>query len=729
MTWRLCQKNLKKSKKLKKRAQYTNNQEYEKKKRIQRYKNNPEPEKQYNIEYHKRNRDIILHKMREYDKLHKPFRTAITEFKKMIKGKNLKYEFDPFHGNRKCYLTASAFHLYHHSLGKCNVWSVLNARHRIEEIKEMCDNCERKLYRQVGSNKLHCMNTKCRKTICFVCRKDVPGDPRQDFKHFYLHSGIMPGMCPLFEDFDSVHYYRRPCSNSTPCHSIEPTYLQLNDYGNRNLSDDLTTIPCTKCKEVVQNNPSMIEKCLKLQKYGIEKKDEKFQCNRTGFGISKEESQKFYLHKEFRFYNCYICGWGDKEKHERLAVTYKGGKSNFHYIPMTFDQKIFQIDHPNTPDSVCFGNKGWNLERGDGTYTNFEFPCNLNEHLIDHSPEGKSCIIIEVKLDDYIESEKAQTRIQEKISKLDNIFKLFEITNVFECCENYRLRHAYWDQFKRRAKTFTDHKEFVDNAAKSSKWITSNSACDFWKLGKCTDNNLIVIYLLLKRKSNPSNIFLALGELDFVTEWKLNFQEPYSNANKQRGGSCYCEGNAKKNPFCPIFGMMLKDKKRSKSKYEYEYEHIHDCILPGVKTYIDDGQDKLNILTEDMLNYFLPRFKVLLKYCQCEGKLCLGKAKGWNCGDCNDRNCLSGDFNYEDMFTCTKEQKLEMAKPYCITADQGKHILETEIQDNEYTSNNSDSDTEANEETSSEQCESEDESISDTEKSDKDGFMDQEFSD
>ena len=160
MTWRLCQKNLKKSKKLKKRARYTNNQEYEKKKRIQRYKNNPEPEKQYNIEYHKRNRDIILHKMREYDKLHKPFRTAIIEFKKMIKGKNLKYEFDPFHGNRKCYLTASAFHLYHHSLGKCNVWSVLNARHRIEEIKEMCDNCERKLYRQVGSNKLHCMNTK-----------------------------------------------------------------------------------------------------------------------------------------------------------------------------------------------------------------------------------------------------------------------------------------------------------------------------------------------------------------------------------------------------------------------------------------------------------------------------------------------------------------------------------------------------------------------------------------
>ena len=175
--------------------------------------------------------------------------------------------------------------------------------------------------------------------------------------------------------------------------------------------------------------------------------------------------------------------------------------------------------------------------------------------------------------------------------------------------------------------------------------------------------------------------------------------------------------------------MRLKEKKRIKSKYEYEYEHIHDCILPGVKTYIDDGQDKLNILTEDMLNYFLPRFKVLLKYCQCEGKLCLGKAKGWNCGDCNDRNCLSGDFNYEDMFTCTKEQKLEMAKPYCITADQGKHILETEIQDNEYTSNNSDSGTEADEETSSEQCESEDESISDTEKSDEDGFMDQDLSD
>ena len=139
---------------------------------------------------------------------------------------------------------------------------------------------------------------------------------------------------------------------------------------------------------------------------------------------------------------------------------------------------------------------------------------------------------------DNIDSKIAKKSLQEDIMKMENIHTVFAIKNIFKSCEKFRLQHAVLDQFKREAKTFTDHKEFVENAAKCNRWINSKSACDFWKLGRCSDSNLIIIYLLLKRKSNPINIFEALDKVDFVAEWKLNFQEPFSNVNKYQGGSC-----------------------------------------------------------------------------------------------------------------------------------------------------------------------------------------------
>jgi hypothetical protein len=93
--------------------------------------------------------------------------------------------------------------------------------------------------------------------------------------------------------------------------------------------------------------------------------------------------------------------------------------------------------------------------------------------------------------------------------------------------------------------------------------------------------------------------------------------------------SCYCGRNDVKNPFCPV---LVKARRENKN---IEFEHLNDCILPGVKTKIDISQDmfegdgdRVNTLNQKMFDYFLPRFKVLLKYCKCEGKLCLGKAKG-----------------------------------------------------------------------------------------------------
>ena len=107
-----------------------------------------------------------------------------------------------------------------------------------------------------------------------------------------------------------------------------------------------------------------------------------------------------------------------------------------------------------------------------------------------------------------------------------------------------------------------------------------------------------------------------------------------------------------------------------------DFEHLDDCILPGEKTRIElkDG-DRVNALTQRIFDFFLPRFKLLLKYCKCEGKLCLAKAKGWDCENCNNFWCQSGDnTNY-----LTEAKRLEMNKPYCITSEEGKLILETQF--------------------------------------------------
>ena len=85
----------------------------------------------------------------------------------------------------------------------------------------------------------------------------------------------------------------------------------------------------------------------------------------------------------------------------------------------------------------------------------------------------------------------------------------------------------------------------------------------------------------------------------------------------------------------------------------------------------------MNALMQRIFDFFLPRFKLLLKYCKCEGKLCLAKAKGWDCENCNNFWCQSGDFDNTNYLTEAK--RLEMNKPYCITREEGKLILETQF--------------------------------------------------
>ena len=316
-------------------------------------------------------------------------RAAINKFKKRI------FEEQNHHyGSSQHFLMKSAFHMYYHTLGKCNLDNILNARHRIMKLEETCTDCEENLYKLIAYNKLYCMNVDCIKAICSICRRNVSTDPREDFKHFYIHSGILPGMCPLFEDYDSLGCGFK-CSNSKPCYSTEPTVMQLDDYITPNSNDDLPSLPCNKCKEVMNNNPSLIDKCLKIQKYGLPPKEGKKYCKRSKLEIDNKKSSKFYEEKEYHFFNCYICGWSETEKHFRTAWVWKDGQRFWFEIPMSVDQRIFSVDHTNSPEFCCFGNNRYGQY---DQYTNFEFICNLNEHMKDHGPQGKSCIMIEVLL-------------------------------------------------------------------------------------------------------------------------------------------------------------------------------------------------------------------------------------------------------------------------------------------------------------------------------------------
>ena len=118
--------------------------------------------------------------MRQYNKTYRPVGAAINKFKKKIfEEKNHLY------GTSQDYLKDSAFHMYYHTLGKCNQKNVLNARHCIMKLEETCPYCEENQYKIFTYNKLYCMNVSCRIAICSQGRTKVSTDPREDFKLLY----------------------------------------------------------------------------------------------------------------------------------------------------------------------------------------------------------------------------------------------------------------------------------------------------------------------------------------------------------------------------------------------------------------------------------------------------------------------------------------------------------------------------------------------------------------
>ena len=125
------------------------------------------------------------------------------------------------------------------------------------------------------------------------------------------------------------------------------------------------------------------------------------------------------------------------------------------------------------------------LEAVHMTDMNFEFLCNLNEHIVDHSHEGKSCLMIEARLNAKMDNIKAKDHITLELNKLDNIHTILGVEDTFESCENFRVQHIVEHDFqKKKVKNIVDHVNYIES---NSKRVPK--PCDIWKLGKCTNNS------------------------------------------------------------------------------------------------------------------------------------------------------------------------------------------------------------------------------------------------
>ena len=119
----------------------------------------------------------------------------------------------------------------------------------------------------------------------------------------------------------------------------------------------------------------------------------------------KAKQQYHFETRKFHFYNCYICGWKNDGSDHISGRNVHSFNSETFRIPISVDQKVFKIDVPTTPHFCTFGNTSmYDREQSkQKPYINFEFLCNMNEHIVDHGPGGKACMLIEIKFDDTVE--------------------------------------------------------------------------------------------------------------------------------------------------------------------------------------------------------------------------------------------------------------------------------------------------------------------------------------
>ena len=331
--------------KVRRRIRYEENHEKEEERERARYRESLETrehEKLYNRKYHQANRNKILPKMKMYDNINKPRRAAINKLKKQIQS----YQ-------RHWFTTDEAFHLYHHSVGKCDQNTVFSGRHSIQQSNEVCKTCASPAYKLSSCNKVQCVRSSCGMTHCYKCQIKVSSNPLKDFEHFYLNIALMPGMCPLFEDFDTFSGHK--CSTVQPCYSPKPSIIPIDDY-KIGPGWHVPPIACAQCKVIEVENPNIITTCRKIQKHE-QLPDHKLKCFNIGRDLTDTEKKNFLENKEYHFFNCHICGWTTNKENCISSHRFVNFSSEVHKTPLSVDQNVIYIDYPNSPEQCFIGSE------------------------------------------------------------------------------------------------------------------------------------------------------------------------------------------------------------------------------------------------------------------------------------------------------------------------------------------------------------------------------------
>ena len=589
--------------------------------------------------YHCLNKKKCLSRMKQYNKGYKPRRTAERNLKKEIKSNDNFW-----------YITDEAYHLYYHSLGKCDQNTINCGRHTIfQESQGACPKCDGdgKLYSLAGCNKVYCMNATCQISFCNACNMHVPLEPSEDFKHFFICKPLLSGLCPLFKNFNHIKGH---CAKA-----LEPSFFRIGEY----IGFHVPPSPCKDCRKVEENNQELVDSCLIINKFGhVDKKSCQYQLMMKN-GSTEQEVDLYYEKKEFHLFNCDIC--------------------------MPVENKVFLTNLYGPP---------WLFPKPEFKGARFESLCYLYEHFLDHQLDGKLCLLFEAKVNCCVDT--AIANLKSELVKVNDIEMLLGIETIYHSCETFRANHAYnYDEvrnFHKMTEEYSEHKKLIDEdidcfikelqrAPKGSfnkKLDTvlkevreKKTICHKWKISSCRSSNVIAISVLLKRRSNIEHINKVFDEANFVSEWLVNSKKPLSDfPDSNRNERCFCYESAS-SIFCQF---MLDAQLKKKIK---RFEHLENCILPGETVWIKRDPFEKKEIDSLMKSYFWKKFKPLFRFCKCKDHICFIRSKNSDVN--NDFNkCLT---DAEITSILLAEDSSDEDDPDEDSVDEGSLAGESDIEE------------------------------------------------
>ena len=531
-------------------------------------------------------------------------------------------------------------HLYLHGQGICSKDTIRQAKHRVEQTQGICMYCNTKLFSVVGSNKLYCLNKYCQKAFCRVCSENVDANPFKNFTHFYLKTGLVPGLCPLFMKYSSklVQNLRiLPWTGNKEYKKPGPTVSEID------LKEPI--IECQRCKEL-NKVEKYKDKYFKKEKAHMELKQSYRNIWDTGPAEKVEVEGK-------HFYVCPLCGW-DKEvsgQIEDKEITYSA-----------------------------------NVEHGCFTHV-----CDLEQHIIDHQLSGKHIVQVEISL-----QEDSKCRITAIKLSLENLVE--EFVSVKYGKEFYATFLESITDITKRALARLEHQQLLALYGDKKAFVPSpEKLAEFKAIIEKNESynrdNFLVATIITKRKTEFEKVKDTLEALDYTIKVNITDANPLSKQMKnpkhskliyENDNVCFIPINikTKKDKYIVEQNQIeeeltmeieenvdMEDKEAVEMKNENDMllcpRHVHKCERLFPCSNSRQKTDKQMRL--ELIRYFWPKIKKILKECSCETTSeCISGIVGWDCVhdtkcSCLKSNCLS------------RERALAILTEYDSESDQSDH--------------------------------------------------------